>query len=150
MPTEPVRERVQAALEARLKTIAAGVVIDPQSGQSVEYFTTPSLVTRALLWITQYDQLLEATSPTTRLDIGPVLGVVRSSGSTFERVLHGDPDRPLIEAFEHEQRVTIWGYVKGSTAVGGVLASTRIERLWQDHVACLLTDTKLGGLALDC
>jgi hypothetical protein len=141
---EPKRELVMAAIAAQLATITAGSVSYPFSPFPVDYWTSPSLVSRELLWITQYDQPLTPPATTSRLDAGPVLGVTRSSGSTVERVQHGQSSRPALEAFEHEMRVTIWGFVK---ATSGVLAGTWIERLWQDHIACLLADPRLGGLA---
>lgn len=136
MPPEPVREKVMVALADQLATITAGDT----------YWTTPSLVTRELLWITQYNQPLGVgPDPTaTQLDAGPVLGIMRSSGSTFERILHGAANRPVVEAFEHEMRVTVWGFVK---ATPGVIAGTWAERLFQDHLACLLATSRLGTLA---
>ena len=60
MPVEPKRERVMAAIAAQLGTIQAGTVTYPFSPHPVEYWTTPSLVTRSLLWIDKYDQSLGA------------------------------------------------------------------------------------------
>ena len=141
---EPTRELVMAAMAEQLATITAGVVVYPVTSFPVDYWTMPSLVSRELRWITQYDQPLAPPDTATQLDAGPVLGVVRSSGSTFERIQHGQSARPVVEAFEHEIRVTIWGFVK---ATASVLAGTWIERLWQDHLVCLLSDPRLGGLA---
>lgn len=140
---EPIRERVMAAMATQLATITAGVVV--YGAKSVEYLTTPSLVTRALLWVPDYDQPLVAGNPATQLDAGPVIGVVRSSGSTFERLTHVDPAGPQSAGFEHHQRITIWGYAKFTASVA---VSTWLERLWQDIVECLFVDPTFGGLAL--
>lgn len=133
MPAEPTREKTMAAMADRMSTIAAGDL----------YWTTPSLVTRALLAIDQYD---EPVSPL--LSQGPVLGVVRASGSMFGRRAHRAPapgGTSIAAAFDHEQRVTVWGYVRGDD--DGVIAATLLERLWQDTVECLLADPTLGGVA---
>jgi len=137
-----------AAIATRLATIVAGTVAysTPYGSKSVEYWTTPSLVTRALLWLPQYDQPLVAGAPGTQLEVGPVLGVVRASGSEFQRALHVDPAGPISAGFEHQQRLTLWGYVK---ATATVLAATFIERLWQDTMEALLLDPTFGGLAMD-
>lgn len=145
MPAEPIRERTMAAVAEQLETIQGGTVV--YGSKAVEYWTTPSLVTRALLWLPQYDQPLAAGDPTTQLDQGPVLGVVRASGSTFTRTIHVDPDGPVSSGFEHEQRMTVWGYVKQTETDQ---AATVLERLFQDTVECLLVDSTLGGLAVDC
>lgn len=144
MPAEPVRERTMAAIASRLGTIVAGTVVytTPYGSKSVEFWTTPSLVTRQVKAIQQYDQPLTSGSPTTQLDLGPVLSVVRSSGSTFQRQTHADPAGHESEGYEHQQRVMIWGYVK---ATATVLAGTLVERLWQDCVECLLVDRTLGS-----
>jgi hypothetical protein len=41
-------------------------------------------------------------------------------------------------------RVTVWGFVK---ATSGVIAGTWAERLFQDHLECLLANPRLGTLA---
>jgi hypothetical protein len=116
MPVEPIREMAMAALADRLTTIVAGPV----------YHTSPT-VTRSLLSIDQYK------GPT---DL-PLLGVMRSSGSTFGAVTH--------DTWAHAFRVTLWGYVR---ATAGVLAGTWLERLWQDLRTCVLGDPTLGGRVL--
>lgn len=117
---EPVRERVKAAIAARLETI-------PAVGAPT-YLTVPALVTRSLLSIDQYP---------TELESGPVLGVARSSGSTFEQA--------TMTSRRHRIVVTVWGYVKG----GDVIAETLLERLWDDVARCLLADPRLGGTVMD-
>jgi hypothetical protein len=118
-PPEPIRERVLAAVASRLQTIQAGET----------YWTSP-IVDRALLALTQY---------TARLDAGDrILGVLRSSLSTYRTVAH--------DLMGHEFRFAIWGYVKADGTVG---AGTWLERLWADHVRCLLADPGLGGLVRD-
>jgi hypothetical protein len=147
MPMEPIREQVMVAVTAQLATIQAGTVVYslPSGSKAVDYWTTPSLISRALLWLPQYDQPLTAGVEETQLDRGPVLGVVRSSGSDFERIMHTDPAGPVALGFEHHQRLTIWGYVKATPLL---VASTLIERLWQDVTECLLVDPTFGKLAL--
>lgn len=144
MADEPVRSRTMQAVAAQLGTITEGVVVYPT--KSVTYWTTPSLVTRSLLFLTQYDQPLVAGVSTTRLDQGPVIGVVRSSGSTFDRLLHVPANDSAMSAFQHQQRLAIWGYVKGTD---DLIAADALERLWQDCVECLLVDPTLGGAVLD-
>ena len=144
MPDEPIRERVMAAIKEQLATIEAGTVV--YATKAVEYWSSPSLVTRSLLAITDYDAPLTAGSAITQLDAGPVLGVVRASGSTFERIVHVDRSGPVSVGFEHQLRLTLWGYVKGTPAV---LADTQLGRLWQDTVECLLLDSTLDGLVMD-
>lgn len=133
MPQEPIREKVMAAMRDRLATITAGVT----------YWTSPSLVTRELLWITQYNQPLIPPGTATQLDAGPVLGCMRASGSQFERLTHPKVGH-VAESFEHFQRVTVWGFAKKTDTV---IVGTLIERLWQDHLGALLADPSLGGLA---
>ena len=140
---EPFREQVMAAFAARLATIAAGVV--DYDGRLVTYLTTPSLVTRALLWITQYEQPLAPPDMTTQLDLGPVLGVVRGSGSTFSRIEHVPDERGAVIGFAHEMRLTVWGYAKGAADS----ASTQLERLWADHINAVLVDPRFAGLVAD-
>jgi hypothetical protein len=108
-----------AAMATQLATIIAGAT----------YWTTPALVTRALLSIDQYTSF-------------PVLGVMRASGSALPRVERG-------RGYRHEFRITVWGYVKETA---GVLAGTWLERLWEDHIHCLLADPSLGlgHLLADC
>jgi hypothetical protein len=116
---EPIREQILAAMADRLGTIA----------WESNARTVPALVTRALLSIDQYKAELEA---------GPVLGVMRSSGSTFEPM--------TLTSRRHQVVVAVWGYVRGDATVG---AGTWLERLWDDTVRVLLADPKLGGLAVD-
>ena len=144
MPTEPIRERIMGAIALQLETIQAGTVVYGNH-KPVEYWTTPSLVTREVRAVHQYDQPLAAGDPTTQLDLGPVVSVVRSSWSTFQRQVHVDPAGQESAGYEHRQRVMLWGYVK---ATATVLAGTLIERLWQDVTECLLVDRTLDGLAL--
>jgi hypothetical protein len=117
---EPVRERVKAAMATRLATIAT------EPG----YLTVPALVTRAPLAIDQH-----------RADLaqGPVLGVTRSSGSTY--------DQETQTSRLHRVVVAVIGYVRGMAALP---ADTALERLWEDHLRCLRGDPTLGGLARDC
>jgi hypothetical protein len=117
--TEPLRERVMAAMATQLGTIVAGST----------YWVTPVLVTRALLSIKQYAAF-------------PVLGVMRASGSGLPRVERG-------RGYRHEFRVTVWGYERATETE---LVGTRLERLWADHVRCLLGDPTLGlgHLVADC
>lgn len=141
-----------AAIAAQLATIQAGTVVyaPPYGSKAVDYWTTPSLVTLEVRAIQQYDQPLAAGSPTTQLDLGPVLSVVRSSGSTFKRDTHVEAVRESA-GYEHQQRVMIWGYVKataGDIPDANVIAGTLIERLWQDCVECLLVDRTFDGAAL--
>jgi hypothetical protein len=118
---EPIQTQVLATVAERLAEIA--VVGAPT------YRTAPALVTRSLLSIDQYQQELE---------VGPVLGVMRTSGCTFE---------PITQTSRrHRIRFTVWGYVRGD-AVGP--AGEWLDRLWDDTVRCLLTDPKLGGLVMD-
>lgn len=118
---EPLRERAMAAMAMQLDTIAEGS----------SYWTTPD-ITRALLGIKQY--------PT--LQTTPILGVMRSSGSTLTRVERG-------RGYRHEFRITVWGYVEGTEFER---VATRLERLWDDHVRSLLADPTLGlgHLVTDC
>lgn len=140
---EPWREQVMVAFAERLATIVAGTV--DYDGRLVSYLSTPSLVTRSLLWINQYDQPLAPPDMETQLDRGPVLGVVRGSGSTYSRLEHL-PDDLTIQGYGHEMRLTVWGYIKAtSTEIVGTL----VERLWWDHVKSILVDSRLGGLVSD-
>ena len=116
----PIRDRIKDAMVARLYTIKAGA----------EYWSTPSLVTRKLLAIDQYKAELAQ---------GPVLGVMRSSGSRLEQIA-----QPA--EFEHGLIVTVWGFVRGD---GVTDADTALERLWDDTVRCLLNETTLAGLVRD-
>ena len=117
--TEPIREQLFVAAAERLELIAAGP----------GYRTVPSLVTRSLLSIDQY---------ATELAAGPVLGVMRSSGSTYEL--------ETLTTRRHALVLTVWGYVRGDDQV---LAGTWLERLWDDVVTCLFADPSLKGLARD-
>ena len=143
--TLPIRVRTMVRIAERLAMIEAGTVIHSDPDAVVEYTTSPSLVTRSPLWITQYDQPLAPPAMATQLDAGPVLGVVRSSGSSIEQVLNPSPSRPILDSYEHQQRVTVWGYAK---ATAETLAGDLIEMLWEDHVKGLLADPRLGGLAV--
>lgn len=114
------------AVKARLDGIA----------QDAALWTTPVLVTLSLLDITQYPK---------ELDQGPVLGVVRASGSTYES--------ESLTTDLHGLVVTVWGYVRG---IDGVPAGEWLERLWDDHRRALLAETlasgaseTLGGLVRD-
>ena len=144
MAQEPLRSRTMQAIAAQLETITEGVVVYPT--KALTYWSTPSLITRSLLWVTQYDQPLAAGVQTTQLDVGPVLGVVRSSGSQYERNVHTAEDAPMDDAFWHFQRISIWGYVKGTATLAAIDA---LERLWQDVKECLYVDRTFGGVALD-
>jgi|SRR5581483_276689 len=115
---EPRRERVLAAVAARLGTIQAGAA----------YWATPALVTRALLGADAYRAELE---------IGPVYGVMRSIGSRLEPDAQG--------TYEDTFRFTVEAYVRERS---GVLAGTWLERAWADQLACLLGERTLGGLVL--
>lgn len=116
-PLAPIRDQIKDAMVARLYTINAGE----------DYWATPSLVTRALLSIDQYKA---------ELAIGPVLGVMRSSGSRLEQV-------GQTAEFDDDSLVTIWGYVRGDSVVS---ADTALERLWVDVTRCFLAETTLAGL----
>jgi len=140
---EPLREQIMVAVAQRLGTIVAGTVT--YGSFSVFYYTTPAHTTRTLQWITQYDQPITPPGTTTLLDGGPVLGVVRGSGSTFERQTHVPNADGAIGGFTHEMHLTIWGYVK---AAGSDLASTLLERLWADHMNAMLSDPSLGGIGV--
>ena len=115
------------AVTERLGTIAAGT----------EYWYTPALVTRSLQAIDQYAAVL----PT-----GPVLGVVRGSGSAFGR--SEQPPR-----FEEIVRFSIWGYVQGDLqeVPGGTVASTHLNRLLMDVRKALVSgwDYTLSGALLE-
>lgn len=142
---EPLREQIMAAIAQQLDTISQGLV-SYGGGISVSYFTTP-VVTRSLLWITQYDQPLAPPAMVSQLDQAPVLGVMRASGSLFFRETHvPDPDGAVL-GFGHDMRLTVTGYVKGTDVL---LAGTLIEELWADHINALLVDPRLGGLVKDC
>jgi hypothetical protein len=120
MPPElPIEEKVMVAIADRLSTIVAGA----------HYHTTPALITRALLSIDQYAAELEA---------GPVLGIMRSSGSTEEQ--------ETLTSRVHQLVVTVWGYVREGQ---GVIAGDWLARLWQDHRDAIRTDPTLGGLVRD-
>ena len=116
----PIRDRIKDALVARLYTIKEGG----------DYWTTPALVTRQLLAIDQYK---------TELATGPVLGVMRGSGSTLEQIA-----QPA--EFEHGLVVSVWGYVRGTDLAP---ADPALERLWDDVARCLLQETTLAGLVRD-
>ena len=119
MPDEPRREKIMAAVADQLATIAG----------PPRYWTTPVLITRGLLGPEQYEA---------ELRLGPVLGVMRASGSTIT---------PLTQtSVEHRALVAVVGYVRGDTQA---LAATWLERLYDDVRACLREDAHLGGLALD-
>lgn len=119
-PSAPLRDRIKDAMVARLMTMTAGA----------EYWATPSLVTRRLLAIDQYK---------VELAQGPVLGVMRTSGSTYG-------PQPEGTSFEHNHRVAVWGYVKGDLDVP---ADVQLERLWDDVFRCLLADPSLNDLVMD-
>jgi hypothetical protein len=141
---EPFREQVMAAFATRLATIVAGDV--DYSGRVVTYLSSPSLVTRALLWITQYDQPLAPPDMATQLDAGPVLGVVRGSGSLFSRIEHVPDSRGAVAGFAHEMHLTVWGYCKGDALDS---ASKKIERLWADQINAILVEPRFAGLVAD-
>lgn len=95
-----------------------------------EYTEQPALVTRALLGIDQY---------TEELKTGPVLGVMRTSGSalTFE-------SQP--RTYAHVLKLAIWGYVRGKQ---NDIAADKLARLRRATIACLLSDDTLAGLVID-
>jgi len=120
---EPLEERIEAAIATRLATIAASDV----------YWTTPK-VTRSLLSIDQYEGAAEA-------DLGRgILGVMRSSGSVIRA--HDDRDDTLM----HYHRVAVWGYVIGDAVIA---AGTRLNRLFADHLRCLLAPETITAPILD-
>lgn len=125
--TEPIRTRIEKAIADTLGQIAAG-----------DYRTTPALVTRALKPIDQYQKR--------ELLAGPVLGVMRGSGSLVE----ADAHTRTVDT--HRHRVAVWGYVLGSSdePSGDDLAGDLLNDLWQDHVDVLLADPTLGGLVYRC
>jgi hypothetical protein len=124
-PSAPIRDRIMDAMVARLYTLKAGG----------EYWATPSLVTRALLSIDQYK---------VELATGPVLGVMRSSGSVLTQRAHADENGNV--PFTHELQVAVWGYLRGDAVIS---AATQVERLWDDHTRCLLNEATLAGLVQD-
>ena len=115
--TEPLRERILAAVATQLATITAGST----------YWATPVLVTRALLSVDAYKEELLS---------GPIFGVTRATGSLFERASHDDS---YLEHF----RFTVECYVRDRA---NVLAATWLERSWEDRLHVLLTNQHLGGL----
>lgn len=132
LATEPLRERILAMMAERLATIGAGE----------RYWTTPK-VTRSLREIDQY--------PESDLRQG-VLGVMRSEGSTLTLLPGVHVDDAGRVKYRHLVTAAVWGYVAEDadmTLPGAVLAGTRLERLWRDHVTCLLADDELGGLVID-
>jgi len=145
MPAEltSLGEKHLVALADRLSIIREGEPI--VSGASKVYRTSPSLITLSPLAIGVYNQPLQPVSPpVTQLDLGPVLGISRSSGSSLLRVTlrpRGGPD-PL-KAYERQDRVTIVGYVKGTDALP---AWRVLERLYEDVVECMLAEPTLGDL----
>ena len=120
---QPIRERIERAMATRLAAISAGSV----------YWTTPALITRALLAPDQYKA---------ELAIGPVLGVMRSSGNPGSVLELGRE----ASADMDEHHVSVWGYVLGRP---DLLAGDVLNRLWQDVTVCLLADSTLGGLVID-
>lgn len=128
MPTgEPIEEQVKDAVVVRLKTIAS----------DASYRTTPQLVTRSLLWITHYN----------RTDM-PVLAVVRASGTTMRAVAHPD----AVDAgamYLQDIRFAVWGYDVGDhePTMGSVVVDTKLARLRDDTVQCLLSPNTLTALA---
>lgn len=119
---EPIEERIEAAIAAHLDTIATGP----------GYYTTP-VVTRELLAIDQYkDADL----------VAGLLGVMRTSGSTLE--IDELDIAPLH--LHHQHRIAVWGYV---TRAGGVIAGTLLNRLFADHLRCLMANRTLAGLVDD-
>jgi hypothetical protein len=123
VPSEVLQERIMVAIRDRLDAING----------SPNYWTVPTLVTRSLLALDQYKD-----------GQFPILGVMRASGSMFTQTGH---DR----VYDHKIEVAVWGYVLGDSeaTIGGTLADTWLNRLWDDHVKCLLADTSLGGLVSD-
>jgi len=142
--SEPWREQVMLAIVERLQTIVAGSVT--YGALTVEYQTTPSLVSRALQGIAQYDQPLAPPDPQTQLDIGPVLGVMRSSGSTFSRIQHVPDSGGAILGFAHELRLRVWAYCKPTMSD---IVGTILERVWWDHMQAILVEPRFGGLVSD-
>jgi hypothetical protein len=120
---EPLEERIELAIAERLETIAAGAM----------YWTTPR-VTRSLLRIDQYEGAAEADL------VGGILGVMRSSGS----VIHAHDNRD--DTLMHYHRVAVWGYVIGDAQVA---AGTRLNRLFADHLRCLLAPETITVPILD-
>src|SRR5262245_25011013 len=100
----PFRWRVLELATARLATI-------PQAPWGT-YRTMPALVTAELLLsITPYEaQLMQ----------GPILGVMRSSGSMLDRQRHEPLTSPAdkqLDAYSDTFRFTVWGYVKGADGI---------------------------------
>lgn len=134
--SEPVRALVMQAIAAQLQTIRLGSVEYGGGVATVEYYSTPSVVTRSLKWITQYDKAISEEGQS-QLDLGPVFGVVRGSGSEIQRVLN-NPRAP--GAYDLNQIITIWGYVK---ATADRLAGDVLDDVIEDHLAALFVDPAL-------
>jgi hypothetical protein len=119
----PIREQIERAVAARLVTIVEGP----------DYFftITPERLTREMLDLEhfKYQALLRE---------GPILGVMRGSGSTF------DPDYSQTSE-SHAHRFALWGYVYSGIEDDPV--NDLLNRLWQDATKCLLLDRTLAGLA---
>lgn len=129
MPLQPIEELVKDAAVARLKTIA---------GDS-SYWSVPQDVKRSLGWITVY-----------KASEMPLLGVVRASGTTIRMV--AQPDDPGLSVYwAHDIRFAVWGYDAGDheTVVGPTAVDTKLARLREDTIRCLLSDDTLGGLCMN-
>lgn len=92
------------------------------------YWSAPTAVKRDLLAPDQY--LPEDF---------PLLGINRGSGSAIEQITQ---PRGYADHFVF----TVTGYVRGDE---NTLADTKLWRLYQDTLNCLLSADTLGGLVLD-
>lgn len=128
-PPEPLYEKQEVALADLLSTITAGAT----------YWTTPALVTRELLSLEQY-QVVDESTGLSVLDRGPVLGVMRSSGSDADLSEHP-------RGYRNTHRITVWGYVQSTT---GVAAGTWLNRLWNDVRLAVAATPDLGLPGTDC
>lgn len=132
-PAPPVLITVMAAMAERLVTIKAGTVVYDDLGVTAEYWLTPATVTRSVLDIDQY-----------RPEQLPLLGLVRSSWATAQRLSHDD-----IRG--HEFVVTLVGYVLGDhDTVDGIVATDLLAQLYDDARTALMLDRTLGGLVDSC
>jgi hypothetical protein len=121
------RNAVERAVEERLKAIVTGET----------YLTTPVLVTRSIV-----PDIREYDTPELLGTGRPIFGVLRRSGSAFQR--DGQETHGNTHAF------AIVGYVKGVPQ--GEPAEVASERCWsafKDAVVCLSEDPTLSGLVDD-
>ena len=99
MPQEPIRERTMAAIAEQLGTIQAGTVvytvpIGTKAGRLLDDAEPDraGLCSGCRNTISRSSRARRGRSSIS----GPVLGVVRASGSSFERMIHTDPAGPVV------------------------------------------------------